>query len=109
MGFLRQYIPKIISYYLTISLISKVKTATSGNKNNSLVLYNTKRYPVYHRLDFHLDKRYMMSGWNIVFYLDIINIYGRDNIWMYSYQEDGTKKDILQFQVFPVGGITIEF
>lgn len=73
------------------------------------VPYNTERYPVYHRLDFRLDKRYMMSGWNMVFYLDIINIYGRDNIWMYSYQEDGAKKDILQFQVFPVGGITIEF
>ncbi|MBN2028768.1 TonB-dependent receptor [bacterium] len=73
------------------------------------VPYNAERYPVYHRLDFRLDKRYMMSGWNMVFYLDIINIYGRDNIWMYSYQENGTKKEILQFQVFPVGGITIEF
>ncbi len=73
------------------------------------VPYNAKRYPVYHRLDLRLDKRYMFSGWNMVLYFDVINIYGRDNIWMYSYQEDGTKKDILQFQVFPVGGMTIEF
>ncbi|MCJ7811935.1 TonB-dependent receptor, partial [bacterium] len=73
------------------------------------VPYNAERYPVYHRLDFRLDKRYMFNGWNMVLYFDVINIYGRDNIWMYSYQEDGTKKDILQFQVFPVGGMTIEF
>ena len=73
------------------------------------MLWNTKRYPTYHRLDFRLDRRYMMKGWNLVTYLDIMNVYARDNIWMYSYNSDGTKEDILQFQVFPVGGVTIEF
>ena len=73
------------------------------------MLWNTRRYPTYHRLDFRLDRRYMMKGWTLVTYLDIMNVYARDNIWMYSYNSDGTKEDILQFQVFPVGGVTIEF
>ena len=42
-------------------------------------------------------------------FFDIMNIYGRDNLWSYRYNGDGTKEKILQWQVFPVGGITIEF
>ena len=70
---------------------------------------NGSRYPAYHRLDLRLDQRHMFNGWNLVMYFDIINIYGRENIWSYSYSGDGTKKRILQYQVFPVGGISIEF
>jgi len=70
---------------------------------------NTHRYPVYHRLDLRLDRRFMFDGWNMVTYLDIMNVYGRDNIWMYAYNADGSRENIYQFQVFPVGGITIEF
>jgi hypothetical protein len=70
---------------------------------------NDERYPVYHRLDFRLDRRYMFDGWNLVTYLDIMNVYGRENVWDYSYNGDGSKQKILQYQVFPVGGMTIEF
>jgi hypothetical protein len=70
---------------------------------------NRNRYPVYHRLDFRLDRRFMFDGWNIVTYFDIMNIYGRDNIWGYSYDSDGTIDNVYQWQVFPVGGVTVEF
>jgi hypothetical protein len=70
---------------------------------------NQKRYPHYARLDFRLDRRFYMENWNIVTYFDIMNILGRDNIWEYSYIDDGTIEDILQFEVFPIGGLTIEF
>ena len=71
--------------------------------------YNTLRYPEYHRLDLRIDRRYMFKNWNMVTYFDIMNIYGRDNLWSYRYNGDGTREEILQWQVFPVGGITIEF
>jgi len=71
--------------------------------------FNTRRYPEYHRLDLRIDQRYMFKSWNMVAYFDIMNIYGRDNIWDYSYNSDGTKEEILQWKIFPVGGITIEF
>ncbi len=70
---------------------------------------NTARYPVYHRLDFRLDQRYMFDNWNLVMYWDIINIYGRNNIWSYSYNSDGTKEKVLQYKVFPAGGVIVEF
>jgi hypothetical protein len=70
---------------------------------------NGIRYPAYHRLDFRLDRRYMFNGWNLVTYFDIMNIYSRDNIWSYQYYGDGTKESILQYKVFPVGGVTVEF
>jgi hypothetical protein len=70
---------------------------------------NTERYPAYHRLDFRLDRRYMFNGWNLVVYIDIMNVYSRDNVWAYQYYGDGTKEPILQYKVFPVGGMTVEF
>lgn len=73
------------------------------------VTLNDRRYPPYHRLDFRLDRRFMFKNWNMVAYIDIINIYGRDNIWTYVYHDDGTREDVLQFKVFPIGGITVEF
>ncbi len=73
------------------------------------VTINSQRYPPYHRLDFRIDRRFMFKGWNMVAFFDIMNVYGRDNIWRYSYNDDGTKEKVLQFQIFPVGGITIEF
>ncbi|MFO7888743.1 MAG: TonB-dependent receptor [bacterium] len=73
------------------------------------VSMNAQRYPPYHRLDLRLDRRYMFKGWNMVVFFDIMNVYGRDNIWRYSYNDDGSKEKILQFQVFPVGGVIFEF
>jgi hypothetical protein len=70
---------------------------------------NAVRYPPYHRLDLRLDRRFMFNGWNLVTFLDVMNVYGRDNIWNYTYNSDGTTEKVLQFQVFPIGGVTVEF
>ncbi len=72
-------------------------------------LSNTRRFPAYHRLDFRLDRRFMYRNLTLVTYFDIMNIYGRDNIWAYSYKSDGSVEEVLQWQVFPVGGLAIEF
>lgn len=70
---------------------------------------NARRYPAYHRLDLRVDRRFMFNGWNIVTYLDMMNVYGRENIWEYLYQNDGTIEQMNQFSFVPIGGITIEF
>ncbi len=78
---------------------------------------NTRRFPVYHRLDFRIDKRFIFDSYNLVVFFDLINVYGRDNLWNYNY---GTlidannnvvknKEKVLQFKVFPVGGFSLEF
>ena len=50
-----------------------------------------------------------MESFNMVFYLDFMNLYNRHNIWEYQHNDDGTIEDILQFEVFPVYGFSIEF
>ncbi len=72
-------------------------------------MLNTSRYPEYNRLDIRLDRRFFFDTWNMVVYFDIMNIYGRDNLWEYQYNNDGSREEILQYQVFPVGGVILEF
>jgi hypothetical protein len=71
--------------------------------------FNTERYPFYQRLDLRIDRRLIFNNWNLVFFLDCINLLGRDNIWGYSYKGDGTYESILQFQTLPILGVTFEF
>ena len=70
---------------------------------------NTTRYPAYHRLDIRIDRRFIFNQLNLVIFFDLVNIYNRDNIWNYQYNDDGTRKDILQYSTLPVGGISVEF
>jgi hypothetical protein len=76
---------------------------------NGSVDVNTARYPEYHRLDVQWISRYHMTGWNIVTFIAIQNLYNRDNIASYMYASDGTIQTIHQFAFFPVGGVSVEF
>ncbi len=70
---------------------------------------NPLRFPAYHRFDFRMDRRFFFGNWNMIVYLDIMNIYNRHNIWEYQYNDDGSREKILQFEVFPVAGLSLEF
>jgi len=71
--------------------------------------WNNKRYPDYNRLDIMFLQRHHFKNVNLVVYIDIMNIFNTDNIWDWSYKEDGTKKEVWQYKTFPVGGVTLEF
>lgn len=71
--------------------------------------WNSLRFPEYHRLDFLYLRRYIFKNVNLVTYIDIMNIYDRNNIWDYAYSEEGTKSEVWQFKTMPVGGFTLEF
>ena len=45
----------------------------------------------------------------MVVYFDMMNVYNRHNLWEYQYNDDGSRENVLQFEVFPVGGVEIEF
>lgn len=70
--------------------------------------YNTERFPNYHRLDLMLARRFIFNKVNLVVFLDVQNVYNRDNIWDYSYTKDGIKEVIYQYKLMPVGGFTLE-
>lgn len=69
---------------------------------------NTKRYPAYHRLDVRIDRRFIFRKLNLTVFFDLVNIYNRDNIWDFQYNEDGTTTNILNYKTLPVGGISLE-
>ncbi|RPI02240.1 MAG: TonB-dependent receptor [Calditrichaeota bacterium] len=70
---------------------------------------NSLRYPPYHRLDIRLDRRFLFNSWSMVVFFDVVNIYNRDNIWNYQYNNDGSITKVYQYQTLPVGGVTLEF
>ena len=51
----------------------------------------------------------MLPKLNIVAYINIMNISGRNNLWDYYYKEDGTKEEVWQYKTMPIGGVTLEF
>ncbi len=70
--------------------------------------WNGSRYPDYKRLDIMYLKRYNFDKMNLVMYIDFINIFNRDNVLDWIYNENGTKETVWQFKTLPIGGITIE-
>lgn len=70
---------------------------------------NSARYPDYHRLDIAFNSRYNYEKWSLSVYLSIQNLYNRKNIAGYQYNSDGTRDNIYQFSLLPVGGIEVNF
>ncbi len=69
---------------------------------------NTERLPAYHRLDLMFVQRHIFKKSALIVYFDIMNVYGRKNIWDYNYKDDGSIEKIYQFSLFPVGGFIWE-
>ncbi|HWA07681.1 MAG TPA: TonB-dependent receptor [Ignavibacteria bacterium] len=73
-------------------------------------LYNTEVLPVYHRLDVRAEKKFMFKAWTLTTYIDIQNIYNRQNV--YEYKWDPFKKEIetnKNLGILPTIGISAEF
>jgi outer membrane cobalamin receptor len=71
---------------------------------------NAERIPDYHRLDVRGDYRAHFDGWNLVAYLELQNVYNRENVFMYTWNEKtGEPYVVNQIAFFPVGGVKIEF
>ncbi|MGC9512485.1 MAG: TonB-dependent receptor [Fidelibacterota bacterium] len=70
--------------------------------------YNTERYPDYQRFDLSLQWKVHFKNAHLTSYLNIQNVFNRENIWEYSYGEDGSIEKILQYQTMPVGGFILE-
>jgi outer membrane receptor protein involved in Fe transport len=49
---------------------------------------NSARYPAYHMLDIRVDRTFRFSGWTLMAYLDLWNVYGRRNVTYYDFDVD---------------------
>jgi len=55
-------------------------TPYTSNGTQNISDYNSLRFPVNHSLDLRVDKLWFFSGWSLITYIDIQNIYNRKNI-----------------------------
>jgi hypothetical protein len=75
-----------------------------------LTRVNAERSPAYHRLDIRADFRSYFSGWNLVAYVEVENVYNRKNIYQYVWNPKKRALDQLkQIGFFPFGGFKVEF
>lgn len=74
---------------------------------------NSARYPDYHKLDIRIDKQFVFDNWSFSVYLDLWNVYNRDNVVSYSFKtsKDGTitREPRYDFGVMPILGFTAKF
>ncbi len=75
--------------------------------------YNSARLPAYHKLDVRLDKKFVFNAWTLTAYLDLWNVYNRENILDYSYKVGSngfiTETPRLDFGILPIIGLTAQF
>jgi len=93
----RPYTPKVYDFHHRIWYI------------DPLADYNTERFGYYSRLDIMILRRFNFKKINLTTYLDLQNIFDRNNEWDRVYLDDGTYEMSYQYKQFPVGGIIIEF
>jgi outer membrane receptor for ferrienterochelin and colicin len=88
-----------------------------AQKNNTYYVvdgeYNSARFPAYHKLDVRLDKKFVFSAWTLTAYLDLWNVYNRENILDYSYKVDSngiiTETPRYDFGILPIVGLSAQF
>jgi len=93
----RPYTPKVYDFHHRIWYI------------DPLADYNTERFGYYSRLDIMILRRFNFKKINLTTYLDLQNIFDRNNEWDRVYLDDGTYEMSYQYKQLPVGGIIIEF
>ena len=72
--------------------------------------FNSARYPYYMRVDVRVDKKFDFQKSNITAYLELQNVFDRQNIYAYYWNEDYKElSTIYQWAFFPVGGISFQF
>ena len=72
--------------------------------------FNSARYPYYMRVDFRVDKKFDFKSASLVGYIEFQNLFDRENIYSYYWNEDNNKAGtIYQWAFFPVGGVSVQF
>lgn len=72
------------------------------------------RYPDYHMLDIRIDRTFKFANWNLKAYLDLWNVYARQNVSLYDYSiaSDGTVTRTVPDEaprMLPILGLEVKF
>ncbi|MBN1150382.1 TonB-dependent receptor [candidate division WOR-3 bacterium] len=71
--------------------------------------YNSDRTKPYQRFDVMFSNRWYFKSWNMVYYLEVENLFNHPNVWEYYYCEDGEVETVYQMGRMIVGGVIFEF
>ncbi|MCX4240940.1 peptidase associated domain and porin domain-containing protein [Paraliomyxa miuraensis] len=71
---------------------------------------NSARFPVFHQLDLRVDKQWVRPRATITGYLDVQNVYNRQNVEAWIYQRDYRGRiGAFGLPVFPTLGVRVDF
>jgi outer membrane receptor for ferrienterochelin and colicin len=74
---------------------------------------NSERFPSYQQLDIRIDRTFVFKNWSLNLYMDIWNILNKKNIidYVYDIGKDGSvsKKELYDFKIMPIAGISARF
>lgn len=88
----------------------KAKSQEAKKGIYNLAMFNESRLPAYHSLNLRVDKHFNFMNSNMIVYLDIWNIYNRENISNYEWSEiKNEERAAKQWSLLPVLGIEFEF
>jgi hypothetical protein len=73
--------------------------------------YNGDRLPPFHSLDVRVDRRWLFDGWNLITYVDIQNVYNRENVQGYRWDPRNSMVESTggTIGILPTIGISAEF
>lgn len=72
--------------------------------------FNGARFKDYSRLDIRVDKKWNFKKLTIVSYIELQNIFNKENVYSYFWNEYKNKEGtIYQWAFLPVGGFSIQF
>jgi hypothetical protein len=86
-------------------------TGDPGFGHQVVSAYNTLRLPAAHALDLRVDRRWELTGWSLITYVDVQNIYNRKNPEPPRWNARLNGPDIEQNQIgiLPSIGVSAEF
>ena len=74
-------------------------------------LYNQgERFPAFHALDLRVDRRFSFRSWQLELYLDVQNVYGRENVTAVRWDPRTDEPEFNEsLGILPTIGINVEF
>jgi carboxypeptidase family protein/TonB-dependent receptor-like protein len=106
--------PGVLEWDLEGEELGEDDGAGPGNRRFGVLLgpRNGARYPVRHRLDVSIRKRYDRDWGSFTPYLNVINVYNRQNVLFYFFEYDKdppVRSGISMFPLLPTIGLEMRF
>lgn len=72
--------------------------------------YNSARFPPFHQLDLRVDRRWVYKRFSVLAFLDVINVYNRQNVEVFVYSYD-YRETVGGFglPIFPTLGVRVDY